>query len=197
MRISLWGVIALLVFFQVGCSQKQGSYNYAVSDYKATFFMPSKGSDVKVDLAINYQIGNESKSDGFKFVGKNEVADVSCVTGSGDKCTIEIQHLKETKVIWHFSPVRNMTKAVKVSFVIKDQLRREGTTNVFVASWAGIFRVPVEKATYEIIFPQDMNPNIIQASPGAYEKNCSFGVCTLAVTQMPLVNRELAVKYQE
>ena len=197
MRILFFGFMALMALSQTGCSQNQGNYKYAVSDYKAMFSLPSTGADVKVDLVINYQIGDENKSEGFKFVGENQVADASCISESGDKCTVEIQHLKETKIIWHFAPARNTTKAVTVSFVIKDQLRRERVANIFVAPWAGVFRVPVEKATYEIIFPQGMNPKIIQAIPGVYEKNCSLGVCRLAVTQAPLVNRELVVKYQE
>lgn len=171
-------------------------FQYYVSKYQATFELNETTSDVKVTLDLTYEIGNQSKSDGFKFVGKNRVTGVSCRDGSGKPLQTEILSLKETKIVWHFPEIKNGKQRVITSFTLKDFLKKKNGYYFLEAGWAGVFRIPVQKAVFEVIFPKQINPKVINSEPGLWQKSFRNGRYNLITTQTPLTKREMLIEFE-
>lgn len=184
--------ILSLIF--ASCSR---SPNYEISQYRATFELFKNSLDVGVRLEITYKIGDSYKSDGFKFVGNNPVSDLSCGTDTGEPLNSEIKQMRETKILWYFPKVKNCSKTVIANFKLKNFLRKIDKKYILDAKWAGIFKVPVERSTFEVIFPEDVDPKIAKAIPSFYNKDKTGGRYSVLARQEPLSIRELYIEYEE
>lgn len=199
LRIRELGIAGLFVVLFLCLSSCVGRpvYKYDVSEYKATIDLSNTSLDAKVVLDITYNIGDQYKSDGFKFVANNEAEDLTCYSDSGERLKTEILHLRETKLVWHFPAVKNTIKKVQVSFILKNQLNKNGDKNSLRATWIGIFRVPVKRAIYEVVLPSNIEPKELIVKPSAFDILYESGRCHIVVNQLPLTQRELYIEYKE
>lgn len=199
MRNTLKIVIFLVLFLITAISDAalENRYDYHISNYKARFELLKNSPDVLVTLDITYQIGNQPKSDGFKFVGNNKIVGLRCTDGSGENLRTETLSLRETKIVWHFSPVKNGIQRVFVNFRIRDLLAHRRQKRILNADWVGVFRVPVRKAVYEVIFPVKYQPGQLVVKPGSWTKNFHDGRYQIRMIQTPLTQKKLYVEYME
>lgn len=165
---------------------------YEISDYRAVFAVrPGTGDgprDVDVRLRITYRLRDEEKSDGYKFVGKARVSDASATDETGQPLPCRIEQMREMRVFWSFPAVRNGTKTVDVSFLWHGGARVSGSQVHLHVPWVGIFRVPVERATYELRLPPVLGkPDAISPGSGSWRTEGQEQV--YRVTQMPLRER--------
>jgi hypothetical protein len=195
-KLGVAAICGALCLCLSSCAQSP-VYKYGVSEYKATIDLSNTSSDAKVTLDITYNIGDQYKSDGFKFVANNEAEDLACYSDSGEKLKAEIQHLRETKLVWYFPAVKNTIKTVRVSFTLKDQLKKTGDNNSLLATWIGIFRIPVKRAVYEVILPSNIEPKELIVKPSAFNSYYESGRCHIVVSQSPLKQKELYIEYKE
>src|SRR5262249_44944601 len=142
---------------------------YEISDYRAVFAVqPGSGSgarDVQVHLRIVYAVGDETKRDGFKFVGHAPAADLQVSDDAGQPFGAQARRMRETQLSWTVAPVRNASRAVNVRFRWPGGASVRGSNVSLAAPWRGVFRVPVRRATYELRLAPDLEP-LTSVSPG-------------------------------
>src|SRR5262245_28491709 len=84
---------------------------YEISDYRAVFAVQPGAAtgarDVKVHLRLVYQVGNETKSDGFKYVGDASIAEAAASDDAGNRLGCQVDRQRETRIRWFFPAVRN------------------------------------------------------------------------------------------
>ena len=182
-----------LLILLTGCAK---SYDYAISEYRAEFRLKSGTGDVRVKLNIRYKVGTTEKSDGFKFVGTNGIKDVKCSDESGP-IDSSIVPMRENTIEWRFAPVANGTKNVSVEFTVIGLLKNDGEVHVLKVPWAGVFRVPVSNAIYEIVLPNESNWEIITCSPGKFRIINRNGERVLLIEESPLETKELYISYRQ
>jgi len=142
---------------------------YDIQKYIATFKVKHNSPDVFVTLDIKYNIRNEFKNSGFKFVGNFDVVDLECADELGNSLSADVEYLKETKITWQFKGIENGVKRVIVSFILKNALTGDMNKNRMTADWTGVFRIPVYNAEYRFIFPSEFDYKIIKVNPGYYK----------------------------
>ena len=189
-------IVALLLFAclcagSCGCG---GSHDYAVEEYRAAFAVPATGDHADVTLDILYDIGSTPKAEGFKFVGTGPVTNLVAHDDRGAVVRCETRQMRETRISWHFDPVANARKRIIVSFRLPGALQRDGSTLTLDAPWAGVFRVPVRHARYEIIFPPRTSPRILSSTPGGGIESLQ-GALVFIARQSPLSEKRFAVSF--
>ncbi len=163
--------IAVLTLFHFGSTPQSviAQDDYIVSYYEASF-APTQNNDgdlkdVKVTLLIEYTILSGSKSEGFKFVGKHPVKNISVTDGTGNPLSFRQENMDETKIVWQFPPVSEGTQTVIVQFTLEDALIGTFDKNEFKADWIKNWRIPVYDATYRFTLPAGYQTANWSASP--------------------------------
>lgn len=195
MRLSI--SMSLVLVFCLCFASWAEDYNYEISEYTATFDLSDKTSDVNVTLEIVYAIGDTYKSDGFKFVGKNEVVGLTCIDDTGEELEVRVVPMKETKIEWRFQPVRNCSKKITARFKLKNLLKSSQSKTILKAEWVGFFKVPVRKSTFVVIFPDDGEPKDLITQPGGWNSKTRDGRWIIEMDQDPLNKKDLVVEFRE
>jgi hypothetical protein len=191
-KLILLGLSSLLIVLLFTCNAD--SYNYRVEEYNLTLEPRINSLDVKATIEINYFVdGKDSKRDGFKFVGGNEVDSLSCSDETG-YITTNIEYLKETRISWQFAPVHSGFKKIRAMFMLRNFLEKRGLKYVMKAQWAGVFRVPVSKARYNIILPVSYKPLKFK-DPGKWEHEVRNGLDCYFYVQSPLRKKNIDVQF--
>ena len=103
--------------------------DYIISRYEASFepITNQNGEmrDVATTLLIEYDIASGSKSDGFKFVGNNQIENISVTDGAGQPLSFTQEKMDETRINWQFPEVTQGKQTVIVKFTIKKCNSRE------------------------------------------------------------------------
>ncbi len=185
-------MLAILVPFTASGAP---SFHYTIEDYRAVFSPAEYGSDVRVRLEILYDVGVAPKSDGFKYVGTKGIKNVACTDGGGRKLRCKISHESEERIDWYFPAVHNTKQAVVVEFTQVDALEWRNGKYVLDFPWVGVFRVPVKKVRYEMLFPAGMNPVELKATPAQARVSTIDGRTLVTFTQSPLMYHEFRVEY--
>ncbi|MGA2613028.1 MAG: hypothetical protein ABSG38_06215 [Spirochaetia bacterium] len=161
-------LIVLLFLFLAAMGVPAQDLGYHLSSYRASFELIEGSPDVRVTLWITYSIGNITKSDGFKYVGDGQVADLRCTDEKGDVLASRVASQKGTRLDWLFPATSQGDRKVRVQFRLLDYLRSIEGFVFFDADWAGVFRVPVENAVYELIVPGSEKPTLGSVQPSSY-----------------------------
>jgi len=172
------------------------SYHYRIEDYNLTFEPRANSLDVKATIEITYFMdGKVSKNDGFKFVGTNEVDSLVCVDETRNLMS-KIEYLKETRLSWHFEPVQSGLKKIKATFLLRNFLEKKGNNYVLKAPWAGVFRVPVSNARYNILLPATYKPLQFN-DPIKWEHEAPNGKDCYYHNQSPLKDQDIEMLFGE
>lgn len=194
-QLTCAAVLAMALCAAVPASAEKTDYAYSISELKLRFDLAAESPDVRVCLDITYRIGDESKSDGFKFVGNNKVFDLKCMDERGEPLRCEALSLRETKIQWFFPETKNAARSFHVTFSLKAQVGREGAQHVFHAPWAGVFRVPVEKAVFEAVLPEGVDGARLEVRPEPWQKTEDHGRIHVITEQSPLKKQDFYIKY--
>lgn len=195
MRLSI--SMSLVLVFCLCLASWAEDYNYEISEYTATFDLSDKTSDVNVTLEIVYAIGDTYKVDGFKFVGKNEVAGLTCIDDTGEELQVRVLPMKETKIEWRFQPVRNCSKKITARFKLKNLLKSSQSKTILKVEWVGVFRVPVHKSTFVVMLPDNLGPKDLITHAGVWNSERRDGRWIIEMDQDPLKKKDLVVEFRE
>jgi hypothetical protein len=165
------------------------AYDYELTSYEATFYLIENNPDAYVTLRIVYSVGDETKGDGFKFVGDHEISELSVTDGKGNLLECGTKKLRETRVEWFFPPVRNSEQTVIVSFRIHRVLSGMPWSNSLDAPWVGVWRVPVKQATYRVVFPPGFQPETVSSKPADHKRVTADGKEEITVFQPVLATK--------
>jgi hypothetical protein len=175
-----------------GGAPPQDTTDYAIADYSFTVRMLPPSSSARVTMDLTYLIRSGVKSEGFKYIGTITPADVAGTEDDGRPMTMSVERKRETLIRWRFTPAREGRKHVRVEFTIPGALTGDQWT-AFTASWAGVFRVPVQQARYRMVLPETWTGNSITTQPLAHTRSTMDGHRTVDVVQAPLSDPVFAV----
>jgi hypothetical protein len=171
------------------------AYDYELSSYEVTFHLIEGSPDAYVTLELVYSVGEESKSDGFKFVGESVISELAVTDGKGNPLECRTRKLRETRVEWFFPPVRNTDQTVIVSFRIHNLLSGMPWSNSLEASWVGVWRVPVKNVTYRVVFPPGFHPENVSSKPSDHKRSSVDKKEEISVFQPVLTTRSLELSF--
>ena len=153
--------------------------DYRVSRYVVTFeVVPNRRGelcDVRVTLEVTYDVRDETKSSGSKFVGTTQIEDVSVTDGEGQPLEFKVKHLEEEQIEWSFPAVRDGQQTVIAQFTIPDALQGNKKRNTFRADWSKNWKVEVSNVTYRFIFPEDFDYKYIDIPSMGYHERAMNG----------------------
>jgi len=177
-------LIPLLITMIVSCSPDK--FDYQISEYTLCIEPMDNGKDARVTIDLCYQIEDScAKNDGFKYVGNGIVDSLVCSDETGI-IKGNIEYLRETKISWYFEPVKSGTKKIKAKFILRNFImNEENHESEIYAPWAGVFRVPVEKAKYIIVMHQ-ANAKLKFETPKHWKHEYVDGSDNYSITQCPL-----------
>lgn len=179
----------------VGCVQAEPRYEIAA--YTASLNLKEGSNDVDVELDITYDVFEGVKSDGFKYVGTYEPVNLRGFDEAGKAVWVVLRRHRENQVYWTFPEVRSGKKRVVIRFTLRDVLATAGPERTLSAPWIGIFKVPVRRAEYRVIFPLGFSPKIHGATPGNSEKSMENGRLVLRWIQEPLTQKSVSVRFSQ
>jgi hypothetical protein len=191
--LSLKGLFLFIILLVCSCDSH--SYHYKILDYNLTFIPRANSTDVMTVLEITYFMdGKESKNEGFKFVGNLVVDSLTCLDETGPLRT-NTEYLKETKISWYFNPVRLGTKKIKATFLLRGLAEMKGNSYVIIAPWAGVFRVPVSKASYTVLLPVN-HKEVKCKEPGMWDHQVLGTIESFFHLQSPLTKKKINVQFE-
>ncbi|MGC9971502.1 MAG: hypothetical protein ABSE56_13035 [Bryobacteraceae bacterium] len=166
--------------------------DYEISRYFASFRLIPGSADVDVQLDITYDILAGQKSDGFKYTGDYEPVNARGTDDRGGSIPVVVEHRREYMVYWTFPPVGLAQKGVSIQFRLRDVLSgtRSGG-NLLSADWVGVFKIPVRRAVYEVVFP----PGIVPPVPEGFSRSQVGGCEVFTLIQKPLTQRKLSLRF--
>lgn len=197
MKRKITGLGSLFLCFVFGISScTTQNYHYKIENYNLTFEPKSNATDVKVIMELTYSVeANEPKSEGFKFVGENLIDSLTCWDETG-VIPSKVDYLKETRISFQFKPIDAGIKTIKANFILRDFIKMQNGEVIMEAPWAGVFRVPVEKAKYCIILPSNLK-NIIFKEPSSWNKEILGDFNYFSYAQSPLKEKAIKIKFEK
>ena len=186
----------LICFWFCLSSCNTQNYDYKVENYNLAIETINNTADVKVTMELTYIVGaNESKSEGFKFVGDNTVDSLTCWDETG-VISSKVDYLKETRISFQFNPIVAGTKKIKSTFILRDFIKTQNNKFVIDATWAGVFRVPVEKAKYSLYLPSSYK-NLKFKEPHQWKQEIQGNFNYFYYTQVPLKEKTIKIKFEK
>jgi hypothetical protein len=126
--------------------------------------------DVWVNLDVTYDIHDGKKSDGFRNIWNFEVADFTCTDGAGNPLLTSIDHTYgKNNLVWFFPEKTSGLQRVIARFRLPNLLKQENGHSVLDVAWAGVWRIPVQYFSVDVLFPKGVNPEVVSISPDVYE----------------------------
>jgi len=168
--------------------------DYVIENYDLTFATERDSAAVRVTMDITYLIRSGTKSAGFKYVGKCEAEQLSGASPDGGEVKTWLEHHRETQINWDFRPAGRGRKHIMISFTIPDALAGDLKQNTLEADWAGIFRVPVNRASYRLVMP-DGTQRTVQAAQAGLRPVRVNGLMAYELIQSPLTEKSFRVKF--
>ena len=169
---------------------------YEISYYDVTLTLSDGSADAEVELDVTYDVLEGVKSDGFKYVGLFQPVDVRAVDERGAPLRVGVEREREYLLRWVFPPVRGGSQRVIVRFRLRDVL--SGTRaggNELSAPWIGVFRVPVRRAAYTVIFPPGFRPELRGRGAAKFTRRRVGSQESLVLLQEPLTQRDLLLRF--
>lgn len=164
-----------------------------VASYIARFELSEGSASADVTLDITYHVLSGEKSEGFKYVGDYEPANVRVMDEKGTPIPSGVHSRREYQIWWKFPPVGPGRKRVIVQFRLPGVLegtRTEG--NRVEADWAGVFGIPVRRAVYEVVFPPGVSPAVKDAK---FRRTRAGSQEVWSWEQAPLERERLSVRF--
>jgi len=155
MRPQSLAVVAFMVAGVLVLADMAFAERYEINDYRATFVLNGPGSaGARVRLEIEYDVQEGPKASGFKYTGAYCPLDVKGWSDDGEPVEVSVRRDREYRVGWAFPAVQSGRKHVTIEFTLSGVLSgTEASGNVLAAPWVGIFKVPVRRAEYVVVFP--------------------------------------------
>jgi hypothetical protein len=162
--------------------------DYSIDNYELTVQSQTGSTRVGVTMDITYRIRSGMKSTGFKYLGNYDVEQLSGQDSEGRVIKTWVDHQRETRVNWSFAAAGPGLKRVILTFTIPHAITN-GTSNEnrFEADWAGVFKVPVNKAVYRFIFPDNAVRSVV-CTPSEYAIRERNNCRSIEMTQAPFHN---------
>jgi hypothetical protein len=168
--------------------------DYEISDYTATFTLIQGSPDVRVELDITYHILAGTKADGFKYVGDFEPFGLQGTDGRGNSIPVGIKRLRENQVYWIFPEAGPGYQRVVVTFGLRSALEgKRSSGNTLDMPWVGVFRVPVRRAVYKVVFPPGLTLQVSGAR--GFSRFTAGGSQVLSYEQEPLTAQTLDLSF--
>ena len=162
--------------------------DYSIENYELTVVSMQARKSVRVTMDITYRIRSGTKSTGFKYVGNYDVEQLSGQDGDGRVITTSVEHQRETRLNWSFPAAGPGLKRIILSFTIPDAITNGSSNeNRFEAEWAGVFKVPVNKAVYRFVFPDNAERHVV-CTPAEYAIRERNSCRSIEMTQAPFHN---------
>jgi hypothetical protein len=185
-------VLLLLATAPVGA---QETSDYTVSRYELTVELRTNLS-ARVTMDLTYRIRSGAKSEGFKYIAQIQPQDVDGFEDDGSPMRMSVERQRETLIRWRFKPAGRGEKRVRVRFTVPDAFFGSAAANFFEAPWAGVFRIPVERAIYRLVGPEGWTPQSMQTRPAGSRETTYEGRPAVEVEQQPLRETSFSVTVQ-
>jgi len=180
----------ILFFLILGCSN-----NYNISFYRAGFETFENSNDIRVKLEIKYNMISGNKSEGFKFVGNDEVSDIKAYDDKEKPVKVVLERLKENKLTWYFDNISaDEKKTIFVEFTLKNLLGTENNIKSIDISWAGVFKINVLESEFVLTLKE--KPEIIKTIPENHAVNLKNGKWEIVSKQEPLQETRFSVNFK-
>lgn len=165
----------------------QETTDYVVTNYELTISLQSGTAVGDVTMDLTYAIRSGTKSEGFKYIGTLSPTALEGSEDDGRPMRVSVERQRETLIRWRFTPSGVGNKHVRVRFSIPVLSGDDGASN-FNAPWAGIFKVPVERAVYRLLLPDDWPEGTIVSQPSSHTRTIAEGRRAVEIEQRPLVD---------
>ena len=196
MRRAIAAGLAVWLFAVIlGLTPRAGpeTEEYVIEDYELTIEAQENRTDVRVNLDITYLIRSGEKSGGFKYIGRYQAWDLSGFDEEFRSVKTWVSRQRETRLNWSFPPAGPGRKRVRISFMT-NALTGSRQSNALEAAWAGVFKVPVRRGTYRLVFP-DNEARIVHTNPPNFIAATQDGRRCVEVTQAPLRDTAFRVTF--
>ena len=169
--------------------------SYVISNYELTFQLDDERSDAHVTMDITYRIESGTKSDGFKYIGNFEPSNLSGTEVDGPPLRLNVEHQRETRIVWRVTPTGRGEKRVRIDFTISGAIGGSLVENTLRTDWAGVFRVPIERAVYRVVLPLGWTGERITTTPEGFTRGTVDGRPAIEVEQQPLRETSFVVTF--
>ena len=165
----------------------QETTDYVVTNYELTISLQSGAAVGNVTMDLTYAIRSGRKSEGFKYIGTLSPTAVEGSEENGRPMRMSVERQRETLIRWRFTPSGVGDKHVSVRFSIP-VVSGDDRSSIVNAPWAGIFKVPVERAVYRLLLPDDWPEGTIVSQPSSHTRTFVDGRRALEIEQRPLTD---------
>ena len=181
-------VFSLLMALAAVVKSAAETEDYSIDNYELTVQSLAASTSVRVTMDITYRIRSGVKSTGFKYIGTYDAEQLSGQDGEGRVIKTWVDHQRETRVNWSFAAAGPGLKRVILTFTIPHAITNgTGNENRFEADWAGVFKVPVNKAVYRFVFPDNAG-RTVSCTPSEYAIRERNNCRSIEMTQSPFHN---------
>jgi hypothetical protein len=180
--ISSWATPPVLAFPDASAKEQKTTqdaetgfpYDLTKCDYDVTtccltLRVQKNSADVWADLDVTYNIRGGQKSDGYRYVGKTNVADYTCTDGEGKALVAKIDRRHGNNLVWFFPEKTSGSQRIIAHYRLPDLLQSENGKTTMDVPWAGVWRIPVQHFSVDVVFPEKTTPTVVSIAPSQYE----------------------------
>ncbi len=163
--------LALLSAMVLVCSGAEAADKLEPFSAEFTVLESSAGIWSDIDVVLDFRIHNDTAGSliGSKFICRNEIEGLSVSDGSGKRLPLTLKKYPRRRVIWEYGPARNGTRRARISFTMKNAVKRERESYVVDIDWVGGWTRPVYDVSYTIRLPQSIRKkDVLSAVPAQY-----------------------------
>ncbi len=141
--------------------------------YSATFTVLKDGSSAWSDIraTIQFTIHNPSRGSlvGSKFICREDITSIRVTDGAGQQLPYTIKEYPRKRIIWEYNEPVNGMRTVKISFVMRNAVKKSGNAFKIRIDWVSGWTRPVLNARYRIHLPDRVaKGDIISIKPDNY-----------------------------
>lgn len=173
----------------------QETTDYVITNYELTISLQSGSAVGVVTMDLTYAIRSGRKSEGFKYIGTLSPTAVEGSEDDGRPMRVSVERQRETLIRWRFTPSGVGDKHVHVRFSIP-MVTGDDSSSTVNAPWAGIFKVPVERAVYRLLLPDDWPEGTIASRPPSHTRTFVDGLRAVEIEQRPLADTTFGATLQ-
>ena len=114
-------------------------------------------SDISVTIDFHIHNPGQGRLVGSKFICMEDIDSVTVTDGQGHKLPFTIKKYPRKRVMWEYASAKQGTRRAKISFVMRNAVKREGGKYLINIDWIGGWNRQVLNVTYSIILPDKIS----------------------------------------
>ncbi len=151
-------------------------------------------SDIRVVLDFSIHNGDPGSLVGSKFICLQDIDSVNITDGNGRRLPYTVKKYPRKRLIWEYGPAKDGKRRARISFVMRDAVKREKGSYDIKVDWIGGWTRPVRNVRYSVTVPARVGKKkVIAAIPKNYSMKTGQDSTTFSYSFPELKTKSLHI----